>query len=87
MRASMPGCTLFAGGNSASTRTAWENVAPPSVEREYSSAAGPAGPSFTDRHLIVWPLTMSVSSSAAPADFWLTTSPLNRPWVESYLSK
>src|SRR5690242_1909936 len=47
-----------------------------------------AGPSLTARHLILWPLTTRVSSSAADADdFSLETVPPNRPWVESYLSR
>src|SRR5205814_842242 len=47
-----------------------------------------AGPSLTARHLMLWPLTTRVSSSAADDDdFSLTTLPLKRPWVESYLSR
>src|SRR5205807_2977624 len=47
-----------------------------------------AGPSLTARHLIRWPLTINTSSSTdADDDFSVATSPRNRPWVESYLSK
>src|SRR5437764_14940285 len=47
-----------------------------------------AGPSLTDRHLIVWPLTTSRSSSATDGDdLVLVTSPRKRPWVESYFSR
>src|SRR3954453_4389571 len=47
-----------------------------------------AGPSLTARHLILWPSTTSVSSSATDADdFSLWTDSLQRPWVESYLSR
>src|SRR5207237_9012480 len=46
------------------------------------------GPSLTARHLILWPLTTSMSSSATDAaDFSLWTLPWKRPWVESYFSK
>ena len=47
-----------------------------------------AGPSFTARHLILRPLTTSVSSSAAAGlDFSLVTVPGKRPWVESNFSR
>ena len=39
--------------------------------------------------LISWPLTTRMSSSALSGDDLLVvdTSPLNRPWVESYFSR
>src|SRR6266851_3074136 len=45
--------------------------------------ASACGPSLTARHLILWPLTTRVSSSATDGDdFSLATVPENLPWVE-----
>src|SRR5262245_27190586 len=54
----------------------------------HGRAAGPSLIGGAVRHLIEWPSTTRVSSSAALAeDFFDSTVTANLPWVESYLSR